>query len=473
MPEYTVAALAAATVVVAVELTLLRTGLFRRRAYWVSMAIVVAFQVAVDGWLTKLSAPIVLYDEDQTVGLRVPWDIPVEDFVYGFALLDLGAAAVGALPAHDPHQRGAMKRSAAALLGAGWVLGWLLAGPRRLLRSVAVPAALPSVSVIVPARDEQSRLPRLLAALAAARPAPDEVIVVDDGSSDDTAGIARRAGATVLTVAPPEGWSGKAWACHRGAMAATGDVLVFLDADTEPSPDAVALLAAAAEGGELVSVQPRHRVERAYEAVSIGPALVTLLGAGTGGPPRQRWWRRPMAFGPAIAVRRDRYERFGGHGAAAGPGWPRTSPWHVPPTAPACRCVATWAATGSATGCTPRGPESSSRGGASTSPRGRARSRPCAWWRPWPGSPPSSGPPRSPSPTPAPGPASPPSPSGCSSASWPAVSGGSAGSHRCSIRSHLVAFLSLFARSVLLALVRGAAPWRGRQVPVRVTTGRR
>jgi lycopene cyclase domain-containing protein len=89
MPEYTAAAIAAAVIVVAVEVAVLRTGLFRRRAYWLSMAIVAAFQVLVDGWLTKLSAPIVLYDEDQTVGVRAPWDIPVEDFVYGFALLTL------------------------------------------------------------------------------------------------------------------------------------------------------------------------------------------------------------------------------------------------------------------------------------------------------------------------------------------------------------------------------------------------
>lgn len=89
MPEYTAAALVAAALVVALEVLVLHTGLFRKRAYWISMAIVFGFQVLVDGWLTKLSAPIVLYDDDQTTGVRWPWDIPVEDFVYGFALLTL------------------------------------------------------------------------------------------------------------------------------------------------------------------------------------------------------------------------------------------------------------------------------------------------------------------------------------------------------------------------------------------------
>jgi lycopene cyclase domain-containing protein len=89
MPEYTVAAVVAAVAVVVAELAVLRTGLFRQRAYWISMGIVFGFQVLVDGWLTKLSAPIVLYDDDRRALPRLPWDIPFEDFVYGFALLTL------------------------------------------------------------------------------------------------------------------------------------------------------------------------------------------------------------------------------------------------------------------------------------------------------------------------------------------------------------------------------------------------
>jgi lycopene cyclase domain-containing protein len=73
--------------VCALELTLLRTGLFRRPAYWFSMLIVLGFQVPVDGWLTKLSAPIVIYNQPQTSGLRFPFDIPVEDFLFGFAMV--------------------------------------------------------------------------------------------------------------------------------------------------------------------------------------------------------------------------------------------------------------------------------------------------------------------------------------------------------------------------------------------------
>src|SRR6201992_2813558 len=66
---------------------MLRTGLFRRPAYWISMLIVFGFQIPVDGWLTKLSAPVVRYSQAQITGLRGPWDIPVEDFLFGFALV--------------------------------------------------------------------------------------------------------------------------------------------------------------------------------------------------------------------------------------------------------------------------------------------------------------------------------------------------------------------------------------------------
>ncbi|OBG90591.1 lycopene cyclase [Mycobacterium sp. E3251] len=83
---YTVPAVAAVLAVIALELAVLRTGLFRRPAYWLSMLIILGFQVPVDGWLTKLSSPIVSYDPRHITGLRFPFDIPVEDFLFGFAL---------------------------------------------------------------------------------------------------------------------------------------------------------------------------------------------------------------------------------------------------------------------------------------------------------------------------------------------------------------------------------------------------
>jgi lycopene cyclase domain-containing protein len=89
MPEYTVLTVIAVLGTVAVELLWFKTGIFRSLQYWLSMAIVFAFQVPVDGWLTKLGDPIVIYSPDEMMGLRVPWDIPVEDFGFGFAMVTL------------------------------------------------------------------------------------------------------------------------------------------------------------------------------------------------------------------------------------------------------------------------------------------------------------------------------------------------------------------------------------------------
>jgi lycopene cyclase domain-containing protein len=84
---YTLPAVIAVIAVCALEFGILHTGLFRRPAYWISMVIVFAFMIPVDGWLTKLSGPIVIYDDSHTTGIRFPFDIPVEDFLFGFALV--------------------------------------------------------------------------------------------------------------------------------------------------------------------------------------------------------------------------------------------------------------------------------------------------------------------------------------------------------------------------------------------------
>jgi len=89
MREYTLLAVLSVLGTVAVEVFWLHTGIFRKSQYWIAMAIVYVFHVLVDGWLTKLSAPIVIYDDGEITGLRVPWDIPVEDYLFGFSMITL------------------------------------------------------------------------------------------------------------------------------------------------------------------------------------------------------------------------------------------------------------------------------------------------------------------------------------------------------------------------------------------------
>ena len=87
--EYTWASAVAVLVVVALELAWFKTGLFRRLTFYVSWAIILFFMVLVDGWLTKLTAPIVVYARAHFSGIRFPWDIPVEDYLFGWAMCTL------------------------------------------------------------------------------------------------------------------------------------------------------------------------------------------------------------------------------------------------------------------------------------------------------------------------------------------------------------------------------------------------
>ncbi len=89
VPEYPLLTAVAVVAVVVVELAWFRTGIFRTAQYWITIGITWAFQILVDGWLTKLSAPIVIYNPAQQSGLRFPWDIPVEDFGFGWAMVTL------------------------------------------------------------------------------------------------------------------------------------------------------------------------------------------------------------------------------------------------------------------------------------------------------------------------------------------------------------------------------------------------
>ncbi len=89
MPEFTVLAVLSVVAVVAAELLWFRTGIFRRSQFWIAYAIILFFECLVDGWLTKLSAPIVVYDPDQFSGIRFPFDIPIEDFPFGFSMIVL------------------------------------------------------------------------------------------------------------------------------------------------------------------------------------------------------------------------------------------------------------------------------------------------------------------------------------------------------------------------------------------------
>lgn len=132
MPEYTLLTVVAVVAVLLLELLWLRSGIFRTLRYWLSLAVVVFFQVLVDGWLTRLSAPVVLYSPQHHSGLRLPWDIPVEDFGFGWAMVTLTillwvragrTRAAEAPPPSRPVPAGAAGRAAPARPSGRPVLG--------------------------------------------------------------------------------------------------------------------------------------------------------------------------------------------------------------------------------------------------------------------------------------------------------------------------------------------------------------
>ena len=208
-----------------------------------------------------------------------------------------------------------MSTSRLALEVLRWATGaWLLWSVARCRPGGGGRAA--GAAVVVPARDEEATLPGLLASLAAQPGPPAEVVVVDDGSTDGTAGVARRAGARVVPAGPlPDGWTGKAWACWTGAGATTAATLVFLDADTELEAGGLeAVLAEHGRRGGLVSVQPFHVTQRPYERLSAFFNVVAMMGVDAFNPLGRR--RPPRgAFGPCLVTARADYEAVGGHQA--------------------------------------------------------------------------------------------------------------------------------------------------------------
>jgi chlorobactene glucosyltransferase len=218
--------------------------------------------------------------------------------------------------------------SVAALLPA---LPWLapfagmvrLADNRPNLSDVAPVEGTP-LSVIIPARNESTTIETVVRSILASSYRPLELLVVDDRSTDDTAAIVERLAKTdarlrLLRGEPlPPGWYGKPWACAQGARAATGDILVFTDADTRHEPELLgrAVGALRRESADLVTVAPHQRCVTFWERV-IMPQIWLLLGLRY--HPRRvnraQRERDVIANGQFILTTREAYEAIGTHAA--------------------------------------------------------------------------------------------------------------------------------------------------------------
>jgi chlorobactene glucosyltransferase len=203
----------------------------------------------------------------------------------------------------------------------------------RLLRPGAVPKSGPLVSVLIPARNEAGRIGPCLSSLIDQDYSNIEILVLDDHSEDETAEIAKRfRDVRLFTGQPlPKGWTGKSWACHQLANAATGELVLFTDADTIHSHEAVSAAVREQQrtGADLLSLWPYQVNETMSERLVI-PLLYVV-----GGSYVPHWlvsWCQAaqwplhylpkgwvgnlgVANGQFLLFRRESYDRIGGHEA--------------------------------------------------------------------------------------------------------------------------------------------------------------
>lgn len=198
-----------------------------------------------------------------------------------------------------------------------------LAATPRLSRTALSGGPFPKVSIVVPARNEE----RAVAAAVGSQLAQDypefEVIVVNDRSTDGTGAILEtlaRGSPRLRVVAgsePPPGWLGKPHALWLGARAASGEILLFADADVRYDPrclrEAVSLLLE--READFLGLLPRLEAEGFWENV----LLPFVIGAYYGGPGLFANRRRPrwiaLGGGAGNMIRRSAYEAIGGHEA--------------------------------------------------------------------------------------------------------------------------------------------------------------
>lgn len=214
------------------------------------------------------------------------------------------------------------------LLALPWILGALAVFavvrlPRELPPTPAEPPG-ERVSIVVPARNEAHNIVPVLESLAGQRYPDFEILVVDDRSEDRTAELARSAepgNARRIEVVEglplPDGWFGKPWACHQGAEAASGDLLLFTDADTVHGPDLLARAVAALDEDEAgaVTVVGRQLMGSFWERLVQPQVFMGMLLRYPRPlrplPPAR--WRGAIANGQYMLFRRKTLEAIGGH----------------------------------------------------------------------------------------------------------------------------------------------------------------
>jgi glycosyltransferase involved in cell wall biosynthesis len=179
----------------------------------------------------------------------------------------------------------------------------------------------PAVSVIVPARNEETCLGACLESLVAQTGVAFEMIVVDDHSADRTREIAQSfPGVRVMEAGPlPEGWIGKNNAVTAGAREARGQWLLFTDADTLHLPGSLAraLAEARARQVDLLSYSPEQILESFWEKAVMPVIFAELASAYRPSEVSDPKSSAAAANGQYLLIKRVTYDAIGGHAAIA------------------------------------------------------------------------------------------------------------------------------------------------------------
>lgn len=177
----------------------------------------------------------------------------------------------------------------------------------------------PSISVVIPVRDEEKNISILLDSLKMQSLQPEQIIVVDDESSDRTVEVASNYDVQVRT----KDWNqkeaylvGKTAACYRGAKEAAGDLLIFIDADTyfdnENSLQNIIIEFQKREFSGLFTMQPYHHTVKFYEKLSAPMNMIVAAGLNSF-TPMQSKIKAGGAFGPFLMCSAEEYKLIGGH----------------------------------------------------------------------------------------------------------------------------------------------------------------
>lgn len=174
-------------------------------------------------------------------------------------------------------------------------------------------------TIIIPARNEENNISKLLESIKKSGFPLKQVIVVNDGSTDGTERFAKSIGAFVVNSEKlPDDWKGKPWACWQGANTAKTKYLFFLDADTFFEENGLEKVLSTylyhlkdEPNGLAMSIAPFHKIEKFYESFS---SIFNIIMVGSMDGFTQNKFKKPIGlYGQSLIIDKENYLAIDGH----------------------------------------------------------------------------------------------------------------------------------------------------------------